>query len=119
MPSPRLDWSTATVKDGKLAVELDGDAPKGWRRSLEATAARLGSSGWGKVTVKRDTVRVSRVDPGSEEKLRHHLESLVQEANTACGLDEDDYVEREEQAGEDDGPDARMTHRFREFADAG
>ncbi|MGO9498677.1 MAG: hypothetical protein ACLQA5_18495 [Solirubrobacteraceae bacterium] len=117
-----LDWSTAEVKKSKLTVALDGDVPKGWRRSFEATVRLLGGGDWGEIQVKRDTVRVSDVEPGSEEKLRHHLEAVVQQANAdhePDESDEDDAPDAEQSepgAGdEDEGPDAEMTQRFRSF----
>lgn len=76
-----LDWSTAEVKNSKLTVPLGGHIPKGWRKAFAATVRLLGSGEWGEIQVKRDTVRVSDVEPGSEEKLRHHLEAVVQQAN--------------------------------------
>jgi hypothetical protein len=115
-----LDWSTAEVKDSKLTVPLDGDIPKGWRQSFETTVRLLGSGDWGEIQVKRDRVRVSDVEPGSEDKLRHHLESVVAQANADHELDEDEADETEDDdesesgAGdEDEGPDAEMTRRFR------
>jgi hypothetical protein len=117
-----LDWSTAEVKNSKLTVPLDGDIPKGWRKSFEATVRLLGGGEWGEIQVKRDTVRVTDVEPGSEEKLRHHLEAVVQQANAEHEPDEDeedaapDSDESQPGAGdEDEGPDAEMTRRFRSF----
>ena len=117
-----LDWSTAEVKKSKLTVALDGDVPKGWRKSFEATVRLLGGGDWGEIEVKRDTVRVSDVEPGSEEKLRHHLEAVVQQANADHEPDEseDDAAPDAEQSepgadDEDEGPDAEMTQRFRSF----
>ncbi len=117
-----LNWSTAEVKDGKLTVPLDGDVPKGWRKSFETTVKLLGSGDWGEIQVKRDQVRVSDVEPGSEDKLRHHLEAVLAQANADHEPDEGeddedpDADESEPGAGdEDDGPDAEMTQRFRSF----
>ena len=117
-----LDWSTAEVKNSKLTVPLGGDIPKGWRKAFAATVRLLGSGEWGEIQVKRDTVRVSDVEPGSEEKLRHHLEAVVQQANAEHEPDEDeedaapDAVQSGPGAGdEDESPDAEMTRRFRSF----
>jgi hypothetical protein len=117
-----LDWSTAEVKNSKLTVPLDGDIPKGWRKAFAATVRLLASGEWGEIQVKRDTVRVSDVEPGSEDKLRHHLEAVVQQANAEHEPDEDeedaapDAVQSGPGAGdEDEGPDAEMTRRFRSF----
>ena len=118
-----LDWSTAEVKDAKLTVPLDGDLPKGWKQSFEATVAMLGAGEWGEVELKKGTVRVADVAPGSEEKLRHHLEGVVQQANSDHEPERSEDSEDEEAPdadesesgadGEDDGPDAEMTRRFR------
>jgi len=117
-----LDWSTAEVKNSKLTVALEGDVPKGWRKAFEATVRLLGGGDWGEIQVKRDTVRVSDVEPGSEEKLRHHLEAVVQQANADEELDEEeeDAAPDADKSGpgagdEDEGPDAEMTRRFRSF----
>jgi hypothetical protein len=81
MADVRLNWATAEVEDGRLTVDLEGEIPKGWRDSFETTVRLLGHGEWGKVRVKKQTVRVSEVVPGSEEKLRHHLESVLAQAN--------------------------------------
>jgi hypothetical protein len=121
MDEVTLNWSTADVKDARLTVPLEGDIPKGWRKSFERTVKLLGSGDWGEIQVKRDKVRVSDVEPGSEDKLRHHVEAVVAQANADHQADEDedeapDADESEPGAGEeDDGPDADMTRRFRSF----
>jgi hypothetical protein len=85
--------------------------------------ALLGGGAWGAIEVKKGAVRVADVEPGSEDKLRHHLEAVVQHANAdhepdASGESEDDEAPdaggSEPGTGdEDDGPDAEMTRRFR------
>lgn len=114
-----LDWSTAEVKKSTLAVALDGDIPKGWRKSFQATIRLLGSGAWGEVQVKKNKVQVSDVEPGTEDKLRHHLEAVVAQANADHEPDEseDDEAPDGVQSGpgatdEDEGPDAEMTRRF-------
>ena len=119
MAAARLKWSTSKVADAKLAVELEGDVPKDWRRSFEATVRQLGVGAWGDVEIKKNTVRVSGVAPGSEDKLRHHLESIVEQANASQRLAEaeaETAVEDAESPAKD-GPDAQMTERFRSFAE--
>ena len=120
MAEVTLDWSTAEVKNAKLTVPLEGDIPKGWGNSFEATVKLLGSGDWGEIQVKRDKIRVSDVQPGSEDKLRFHLEAVVAQANADHEPDESeddegpDAEDSEPGAGdEDDGPDAEMTRRFR------
>jgi len=124
MAEVTLNWSTAEVKDGTLRVDLDGQIPKGWRDSFETTVRLLGHGDWGKVRVKKRAVRVSDVVPGSEEKLRHHLESVVAQANAdhrepeSGGAEENGAHERAEPS-DADGPDAQMAERFRSFAERG
>jgi len=120
MTQVSLDWSTAQVKSSNLTVALDGDIPKGWKQSFARTVRLLGAGEWGEIEIKKDTVRVARVEPGSEEKLRHHLEAVVAQANADHEPDEDeedaapDADASEHEAGdEDEGPDAEMTRRFR------
>jgi hypothetical protein len=122
---PRLDWSTAEVADGRLTVGLEGEPPKGWTQSFE-TVARLLSHGEGSpVTLKKGEVRVDGLRPGDEEKIRHLLESVVQQANADHRPpdeeqhDEDDEDEDKvplEQIGQS-SPDAEMADRFRSFGE--
>jgi hypothetical protein len=117
MADVELNWATAEVKDGKLAVGLEGEVPKGWKRHFEMTDTLLAGGDWGKVRIKKETVYVSDVSRGTEERLRHHLESVVEQANSAVRGPES---EPQEGPAEEDGdtPDARMTESFRAFAKA-
>jgi hypothetical protein len=116
MPQVSLDWSAAEVKSSKLTVPLEGDIPKGWKRSFETTVRLLGSGGWGDIEVKKGVVRVADVERGSEDKLHHHLEAVVAQANADHELDESED-EAAPDAGETepeaDDEDAEMTRRFR------
>ena len=110
-----LEWATAEVKDATLTVRLEGDPPDGWEQSFERTVALLGQGDWGEVALQKGTVQVSDVTPGSEEKLRHHLEAIVVQANAAHEEDgEDDGGAEKRDRG---GPDAEMTGRFRAFGE--
>ena len=118
MSEVKLSWSSAEVDDARLTVPLEGEIPRGWRTDFETTVKRLGSGEWGEVEVKKDKVRVRDVTPGNEEKLRHHLESVVTQANASHAAREQEKAAKEED--EDDGregPDAEMTERFRAFAE--
>jgi hypothetical protein len=120
---PRFDWSTAKVADGRLTVALEGERPTGWKQSFE-TVARLLAHGEGSpVTLKKHEVRVEGLRPGDEEKVRHLLESIVQQANADHRPPE---VEPDDEDGEEDetvpleqigqsSPDAEMADRFRSF----
>lgn len=117
MAAAHLNWAGAKVKDGRLAVELQGEVPSGWKKSFQNTVRLLGAGEWGPVEVQKRTVRVSGLVPGVEEKLRHFLESVVEQANAAHPPKESEADEPEQQAGDDDeGPDAVMTERFRSFS---
>ena len=119
---PRLDWSTAEVSGGELAIELNGELPKGWPKSFDATAHLLDRGQWGKIRVKKGSVHVGGVSAGDEEKLRHFLESVVQQANADHAVDEeqaDDPAEHDEGEHESGAQqaDAEMTESFRAFSD--
>jgi hypothetical protein len=118
-----LNWASAEVKDGKLVVALEGDVPSGWKQSFERTVTLLRGGEWGKVQVRKGAVSVSEVGSGTEEKLKHFLESVVEQANADHAPDdgdedsEDERPEGESADSHDDGPDADMTERFRSFGD--
>ncbi len=119
MSEVRIDWATARVEDGELAVRLAGDRQKGWKRHFRRTSRLLANSDWGEVELKKGTIYVTAVSPGTEEKLRHHLDSVVEQANAALPEREPDEEARAEDGNEHDGggPDADMTERFRSFAE--
>ena len=137
MSEAKLNWSTAKVEDSKLTVEVDGELASGWKESFETVARLLaGSNDWGQVTLKKDkAVCVSDVSGGSEERLRHFLESVVAQANADHAPDEseaeqsDDGDEQDQDDGEkrdkardaeardESGSDDEMSERFRSFAD--
>jgi hypothetical protein len=116
MAEVELNWASAEVEDGKLTVELEGEIASGWKKSFEKTVRLLAAGDWGKVQVKKRTVRVSDVTPGTEDKLRHHLEGVVEQANAAVRAPESGPEGR---TGESDSADARMTESFRAFAEDG
>jgi hypothetical protein len=125
MSEPALDWGAAEVKAGKLTVPVSGDVPRGWRGTFEATARLLGGGDWGELRVKKQNITVEGLTPGSEDKLRHFLESVVQQANADNrpaddGDDHGDGEDRDEARDGDepgDSPDAQMAEQFRSFAE--
>lgn len=119
MSAARLNWTTATVKDAKLDVGLEGEIPSGWKNSFETTARLLGRGEWGQVSIKKQTVRVDDVTPGTEEKLRHFLDSVIAQANAdhPPAESEAEPADEDREANDGVGPDEEMTHRFRSFAD--
>jgi len=110
-----LDWSTATVKDGKLTIQIGGDPPKDWKDRFERSVKLLhgGGGDWAEVKPEKNAIHVDGVTPGSEDKLRHFLEGVIQQVNAA--LDEPDEDEGDSPAA--DTPDGQMTQRFREFGE--
>lgn len=125
MSDVTLNWSTAKVEDSKLTVDLDGELPSGWKDSFDAVARLLASSAeWGEVSLKgKKSVRVADVSEGSEERLRHFLESVVAQANADHTPDDsdEDAEDDEDEGGDDDrdaaSPDDEMSERFRSFSD--
>ena len=129
MTDVKLNWNTAKVEDSKLTVDLDGELRSGWKGSFDAVARLLANSAdWGDVSLKgKKSVRVVDVSEGSEERLRHFLESVVAQANADHSPDESERDEDGEdgedvdEGGDDDrddaGPDAEMSDRFRSFGD--
>lgn len=114
-----LNWATAEVQNARLTVDLEGEVPSGWKKRFQTTVRLLGGGSWGEITCKKQAVRVTQVEPGDEEKLRHFLESAVKQANAAfepTGSDADD-VAQEHPPSEDDSPDTAMTEQFRSFSD--
>ena len=83
MSGVTLDWSSAEVSDGTLEVSLQGEPFAGWEDGFDRTVALLPGGEWGKVRLKKNRIRVHHVREGCEERLRHFLESVVLQANTA------------------------------------
>jgi hypothetical protein len=124
MPEPTLDWSTAEVKDSKLTVQVDGDLPDGWADTFNTTVKLLGGGSWGEIKLDEQKAEVDDLRPGSEEKLKHFLESVVQQANATHCSDEDEQEREDEEKDEDDegeeqesDSDKEMAERFKSFAD--
>lgn len=117
----KLGWASARVEDSRLTVPLDGKLPDGWKETFQRTVKLLGGGEWGEIEVKKDRVQVTDVGPGTEDKLRHHLEAIVAQANAALEAGEQDAQEDDDGSdGREDeqpsGPDAEMTARFRSFS---
>ena len=114
-----LNWATAEVQDGKLTVELEGEVPTGFKKRFQSTVRLLGGGSWGEIAYRKQAVRVTQVEPGDEEKLRHFLESAVEQANAGFEptRSDSDEAAQEDVPSEDDAPDAVMTELFRSFSD--
>ena len=118
MAEVELDWAEATVESGKLRVPLQGEIPSEWGEHLERTVKLLRGGEWGAVELEEDAIAVSDVSAGTEDKLRHYLEGIVDQANAAHAAAQERERSEEQQDSAHDGADAEMTERFRAFADA-
>jgi hypothetical protein len=107
-----IDWSTAEVSEGELSVGLSEDVSKQWRLRFTAVLARLAREGspWGEILAHKQRIKVAGVQAGSEEELRHLLESAALQA----GADEQAGEHTEHEPA--DGPDEQMREAFRSFA---
>jgi len=107
-----LDWSTAEVKDGTVTVELSAKPPSDWAQHFDRTVELLHRGNWADVKLKNKKIRLGVVIAGSEDDVRHFLESVVLEANTTIEPDEqeaaDDSASKEDQV---------MTERLRAFGE--
>jgi hypothetical protein len=116
-----IDWGTAEIRKGTLAVELTGSPSKDWKKRFAGVLGLLemSSSAWGEVELTKGGIEVEQVQEGSEGDLRHHLESVVLEVNSQLELD-NDKAGSDANADEDEerGADERMTATFRTFAAA-
>jgi hypothetical protein len=119
---PRLDWSTADVRDGTLTVTIEGEQPKGWKRSFETVAHLLAHGS--PVKLKKSEARVDGLQPGDEEKVRHLLESIVQQVNADHRPPEDEHSDEDEEDDDEvpvdlgeSRPDREMGDRFRSFGE--
>jgi hypothetical protein len=114
-----IDWGAAEISDGTLSVPLEGKPPKGFTKRVRDVLAVLdqGSGGWGKITMHKNTIAVAEIQQGSEDELRHLLESALVQANVDLGQDTagpstaepDDHTER----------DRAMANTFRSFSRTG
>src|ERR1700709_1161342 len=117
VPHGQIDWTTASVRDGRLKVEIAGDPGRDWSARVEEIAERLDRSGnaWGKIAVKKSTLRVKDVAEGAEADLRHLLESAVLGASAEFAPD-DGEPDDDDDKGSDE--DRAMTAAFRAFGES-
>src|SRR5436305_13111969 len=105
MSDVKLNWRTAQVKDASLSVELEGEIPAGWEQSFETTVRVLGNGDWGEVSLEKTKVRVEDITAGSEDKLRHFLESALAQANANQQSGEEERPEQSSDEDEDENED--------------
>lgn len=116
---PQIDWASAEVREGTLTVSLVGDAPKRWHKRFATVVALLATGGgrWGKISERKGMITVADVSEGSEEELRHLLESAVLQVDSEQG---DEDFERADAHDPQEEAQARsdrdMTAAFRGFA---
>jgi hypothetical protein len=115
MEEPRIDWRSADVDHGTLTLALKPKPDKPWRRHLKRTLQLLASERTAQVTVKKGKLRVEDVRPGSEAELRHLLEAVVAQANSACAREREASKDGDG-AGGKGAEDARLTAAFRAFS---
>jgi hypothetical protein len=117
VPHGEIDWTTASVRDGRLTVEIVGEPGSEWSARVREVAERLERPGsaWGEIAVKKSQLRVKDVAEGAEADLRHLVESAVLQANAEFAADDDEDDDDDEGSEQD----RAMTVAFRAFADPG
>jgi hypothetical protein len=113
----QIEWRSAEIEDGALTVRLAGASSKAWKARFKGVLALLDTphSGWGEVRLVKKSIKVARVQQGSEADLRHFLESAVLQANTDAAPD-GTPPEPHEDDDEETDVDRQMTQTFRGFA---
>lgn len=119
-----LDWSSATVTDGKLTVGLTDKPTKKWRDSFDRTLGLLSVGQWKTaLNARKASVEIASVEIGDEERVRRMLEGALLEANvTLLGeeavFDDPDHDSDPNDDQPPETPDEEITARFRAFAKA-
>lgn len=109
----QIDWSTAEINDGTLSVAVEGETAKGWTKHFASVVALLqsSSSGWGEIALHKKTITVTEVQEGSEDDLRHLLESAVLQVE--ADLDPHHTAETDPQTKRE----RAMANTFRSFSE--
>jgi hypothetical protein len=108
-----IDWSTATVEDGTLTVELTGEPSRAWAEHMEAVIDRLESRRSASIKVTKRRIKVGSVELDAVDELRHLLESAVQQTNADLVVLPD---ERAPASTDGDEGDQALTDAFRALA---
>ena len=113
----QINWRTAEIHEGSLTVELAGELPKGWVKHLKGVLALLEQNAgqWDEIKLSKKRITVSDVREGSEDELRHLLESACLQSNADLQLDGPE-PSSEPEADSQAEADQRMTESFRGFA---
>ena len=107
-----IDWGGAVVEDATLKVGLTARPTRAWAQRFRMVLALLDrSSGeWDAISLRADAITVTNLREGSEEKLRHMLESIVTEVQ---GGHVEDAGPRDQEREKLRARDQRMTEAFR------
>jgi hypothetical protein len=118
VPHGEIDWTTASVREGRLTVDIAGDPGREWSARVRELAERLDRPGsaWGEIAVEKSRLRVEDVVDGAEDDLRHLLESAVLQTNAEFAPVADDDEDGNDEGASDQ--DRAMTAAFRAFAEA-
>ncbi len=117
-----LDWSTAEVHDGTLAVAFSDKAPREWREAFARATTLLSHGTWEVNELKAHSLRIAPVHLGEEERVKHFLDSAMLEANATIMSEDELFDPEPTEEDKTDGasggpsPDEELTARFRAFA---
>jgi hypothetical protein len=116
----KINWRTAEMHEGGLTVELAREPPKGWVKHFRGVLALLEQNAgqWDEIRLSKRRITVSDVREGSEDELRHLLESACLQANADLRLDGPE-PSSEPQDDSQAEADQRMAESFRGFAQSG
>ena len=123
----QINWRTAEIHEGSLTVELAGEVPKGWGKHFKRVLALLEQNAgqWDEISLSKKRVTVCDVREGSEDALRHLLESAFLQVNADLQLDHlEPSSEPQDESSEPQHDsraetDERMAENFRGFAQSG
>ena len=112
VPAIGIDWGGAVVEDATLKVGLTARPTRGWGRRFRTVLALLDrSSGeWDAISLRAAAITATNLREGSEEKLRHLLDSIVTEVNGGRVEENGPHDEQREMLR---ARDQRMTDAFR------
>jgi hypothetical protein len=91
-PTRQIEWDGAEVKAGAATLPLTGGASKQWSERFDGVLALLAQGGarWGEVSLTKKAIKVADLQEGAEDDLRHFLESVVVQVNSAFARERDD-----------------------------
>jgi hypothetical protein len=109
-----IEWNSAEVSDGLLTLSLSNKSSKAWKSQFDAVARLLSveQRSWGEVSLTKAGIAVQGVSRGSEDELRHLLESIVMEVNAAFAPEPVGATEETPRQSED----REIAEAFRAFA---